>query len=123
MSRHEDRKLARNGVALTAVVVASALLAGCYAPRPHVVRTTVVEEPGGGMAVVTVAPPPPRMEIVPAAPGRQFVWDPGHWRWNGASYVWIAGHYVARPRTEAVWIAGHWTTRGGGWVWEEGHWG
>jgi hypothetical protein len=123
MSNHDHRKLIPSMAALSAVLLASSMLAGCYA-GPRVVRTTaVVEGPDGGVAVIRVAPPAPREEVIPRAPGARFVWDPGHWTWNGGSYVWEAGHYVERPRAEASWVAGHWADRGNGWVWVQGHWG
>ena len=125
MIRHQTLNYLRDGAGLTAVVVTTALLAGCYSPPPRVVRTTTVVEDsaGGRTAYVTVAPPAPRVEAVPVAPGPQYSWDPGRWAWNGASYEWVAGHYVARPRAEAQWIAGHWANGPNGWVWEEGRWG
>jgi hypothetical protein len=124
MLSYQDMKALRRSAGLTAIVGVLTTLAGCYTSPPpqHVVRTTtVVQEPAS--AVVTVQPPAPRTEMVPVSPGPQFVWDSGHWSWNGASYVWVDGRYVERPRTEAMWIAGHWTSRDGGWVWEDGHWG
>jgi hypothetical protein len=125
MPSHDNSSLIRKGAGITAVVVGSVVLAGCYAPRPAMVRTTtVVEDPvRGTTAYVTIAPPASRTEIVPAAPGPQYVWDPGRWAWNGASYEWVAGQYVARPRAEAVWVAGHWANGPNGWIWEEGRWG
>jgi len=41
-------------------------------------------------------PPPMRYEAVPAPRGERFVWEPGHWHWNGARYVWFGGRYVER---------------------------
>ncbi len=79
MISHRNRKFLRDGAKLTAVVISSAILAGCYSPPPRVVRTTTMVEDsaGGTTAYVTIAPPAPRTEIVPAAPGAQYVWDPG----------------------------------------------
>ncbi|HYY27032.1 MAG TPA: hypothetical protein VE860_03760 [Chthoniobacterales bacterium] len=72
--------------------------------------------------VIRAAPPNPIIETVPPPPGRSYVWDPGHWRWNGYRYVWIRGHYVRRPHYGGAWVPGHWVSRPGGWVWIEGHW-
>ena len=69
--------------------------------------------------------PPPRYETVPPPPGPRMVWEPGHWHWNGASYIWIGGHYiVARPH-HLHWIEGRWVwaPRAGRWVWAAAHWG
>jgi hypothetical protein len=78
----------------------------------------VVERP------VTAAPPPARVEVVPAPPGPQevWVWQPGHWRWNGREYVWTPGRYVEKPVRTAQWVPPEWVPRGNGWVFVEGHW-
>ncbi len=75
-------------------------------------------------AVIRVGPPAPREEVIIAAPGprEQFIWDPGHWRWNGAEYVWDGGHWIKRPHARAEWVPAHWTQRHGQWVLIEGHW-
>jgi hypothetical protein len=67
------------------------------------------------------APPPLRVEVVPPPPRPLVVWQPGTWHWNGASYVWLPGHYIERP-AGARWEHGHWGYRGGAWVWVPGHW-
>lgn len=73
---------------------------------------------------VPTAPPTPRVEVVPPLPpGRVETWQPGYWHWNGAEYVWVAGHYVDAPRRGAVWIPGRWEQRPQGWVYIAGHWG
>jgi hypothetical protein len=71
-------------------------------------------------------PPPLRQEVVPVLPPDRAavdLWQPGYWRWNGQEYVWMEGHYAARPRTGAVWVPGHWEHRELGWVFVDGHWG
>ncbi len=83
----------------------------------------------GVAAAQPYAPPPypavpvPRVEqIPPPPPGRPLVWEPGHWHWNGAAYVWLAGHYiVGRPHWHAY-VPGYWAHRGPGWVWIPAHW-
>jgi hypothetical protein len=74
--------------------------------------------------VVQIAPPPVQVETPPPLPGPAAIWAwrPGHWRWNGAQYVWVRGHYARRVHPGAVWIAGHWAARPGGYVWVAGHW-
>ena len=75
---------------------------------------------------VPLEPPTPRREIIPILPPDRAeieIWQPGRWRWNGHEYVWVEGHYVARPRPRAVWVPGHWDRREHGWVFVEGHWG
>ncbi len=70
------------------------------------------------------APPPPRVEVVPGAPGARYVWEPGHWHWNGVRYVWIGGHYVMRHPGWGRYVPGHWVWRArfGRWEWEPAHW-
>ncbi len=72
--------------------------------------------------VVRVRPPAARVEVRVARPGPNHVWVGGHWRWNGRSYAWTSGRWVARPHAGAAWVPGHWTSRHGGWIWIEGHW-
>jgi hypothetical protein len=67
--------------------------------------------------------PPPRFERIPPPPrGPRVIWEPGHWHWNGRSYVWYGGHYVtARPQYRHY-EPGHWEDRRGRWVWIPAHW-
>jgi hypothetical protein len=72
--------------------------------------------------LVTQAPPPVRVETQTVAPGPNYTYQKGYWRWTGAGYTWAPGHWVVRPRTTAVWVEGHWVQRGNGWIWVGGHW-
>src|SRR5579883_1261835 len=69
-----------------------------------------------GLAPPRYEPPPP-----PAPPGR-YVWEPGHWQWNGVRYVWVPGRYVVRGPRYAHYVPGRWVFRGGAWVWVPAHW-
>ena len=80
---------------------------------------------GVALEIAPGAPPPPRYEAVPPPPpgrGELVVWTHGRWRWDGAGWGWVPGHYIERPRREARWHEGHWDHRPGGWVWVEGGW-
>ena len=46
---------------------------------------------------INTAPPPARVETVPAErPG--YVYERGHYKWDGHAYVWSEGRYIeARP--------------------------
>ena len=66
--------------------------------------------------------PPPRYEPLPPPPGARFVWQPGHWRWNGFRYVWFPGRYIPRGPGYGHFIPGHWAMRYGQWVWIPQHW-
>jgi hypothetical protein len=68
------------------------------------------------------APPPPEAETPPPAPSPTFVWEPGHWYWNGVQYHWQPGRYIARPTTTATYTPGHWEQRPEGWLWVGGTW-
>ncbi len=59
-------------------------------------------------------------EVVPAAPGRYYHWDAGHWRAMHGRWVWVPGHYVRRlyrvdigsrvitmTLKAQVWVPGH----------------
>ena len=105
--------------------------AGC-ASEPTVTTTTTevrqesVQTQGdrvvGREVVVTRTPPAVRVETRTVAPGTDYVWTTGYWRWTGSNYVWVPGSWVARPRPAAVWVEGSWQRRTGGWVWVAGHW-
>ncbi|WP_206951548.1 YXWGXW repeat-containing protein [Trinickia acidisoli] len=66
------------------------------------------------------APPPVRYEAVPA-PRTGYVWDRGHWRWQGGQYAWVPGHWE-RVHVGYHWVTGHWARRGPNWVWVQGRW-
>ncbi len=104
--------------------------AAATAPQPATPAppaTTAVPAPSPQVApqppgtVVGQAPPPQQVEVVPVAPGPDYVWAPGYWTWNG-TWVWIGGGWVIRPHPGAVWIGGHWGRRGRGYVWIGGGW-
>ncbi|MGA7284703.1 MAG: hypothetical protein WBW87_09215 [Candidatus Cybelea sp.] len=99
---------------LLAGALGAAVAAGAVAPAAAQVY--------GGVYVQT-APPAPIYEVVPGAPGPNYYWVGGYWRWNGYRYVWAHGYYAAAPYSGAVWHAGHWAHDRYGWSWRAGHWG
>jgi len=102
-------------------------LIGCVSDVP-VTTTTVTREyttttgPVGTDVVVAEAPPAVRVETQAVAPGPNYVWTNGYWRWTGVDYAWVPGTWVVRPRPTAVWVQGHWVRRSGGWAWISGYW-
>jgi hypothetical protein len=70
------------------------------------------------------AVPPPRVEVIPAPPGGRFVWEPGHWHWNGRTYLWAGGRYIRRGPHFHNFVEGHWAwaPRIGRYVWRPAHW-
>jgi hypothetical protein len=96
------------------------LFVGCverevvYRDRPA--PAPVVEE--------EVPPPPaPQAEIITVAPGptEAWYWAPGAYEWRG-HWVWVGGHWVARPHPGAVWAPAHWAYHGHHRVWVSGGW-
>jgi hypothetical protein len=70
------------------------------------------------------APPPPQYEAVPPPPGERYVWEPGHWHWDGVRYFWVRGHYVIRQAGYGHYVPGHWrwAPRLGRYEWIGAHW-
>jgi hypothetical protein len=66
--------------------------------------------------------PPPRFESTPPPPPGRYIWQPGHWVWNGRAYVWAPGRYIPHRTYYREYIPGHWEMRGGGWTWMPPHW-
>jgi hypothetical protein len=69
-------------------------------------------------------PPPPLAETVPLPPvsAEPLVWQPGHYDWNGSSYVWVAGTYVPRDGHGTLYQPGYWAPSPNGFVWVAAHW-
>jgi hypothetical protein len=73
-----------------------------------------------GEIVIGNAPPPPRVEVVPG-PRPGWVWDPGHWVWNGRAHVWAAGHWIHERRGWRR-IPAQWEQTPRGWHFVPAHW-
>src|SRR5437867_3511023 len=69
---------------------------------------------------VRVAPPPPRTEVVPP-PRQGWIWEPGHWEWNGHRHVWRHGVWV-RERRGWRYHEPAWVEHDGRWRFERGRW-
>jgi hypothetical protein len=104
-----------------------------YPGQTQTTTQTTVTAPAqlaqSAIVVAPAAPPPPQVEAAPPPPATATVttyWQPGHWNWNGASWVWIDGAYMQRvqqPTATAVWVPGQWVQQTtGGYVWVAGHW-
>ncbi|MGA8758728.1 MAG: hypothetical protein WB611_20885, partial [Stellaceae bacterium] len=63
------------------IVLAQALVP---APAPAIVATPA---PGAAVVIAPSAPPPPQVEAPPPPPAPSYVWEPGHWSWNGAQFT------------------------------------
>jgi hypothetical protein len=119
--------------AIYLAVPAMAALIGAGAASQAAAQTLVTTPGQVTQTTTTVmaptAPPPPQTEAIPPPPASATVttyWQPGHWNWNGASWVWVDGNYMQRvqqPTATAVWVQCQWVQQsGGGYVWVVGHW-
>lgn len=102
----------RQRVLSAAAPLALAALVGCTSGPP----------PGRVYAIRR--PPPDRVEVIVAAPGPNFAWVQGHWRWARAhgDWEWVPGRWE-RPRPGyRLWVPGHWAQDRRGWYYVEGHW-
>jgi hypothetical protein len=109
---------------LAVLAVGTPALAGApIALHSEVAQAQIPTCPPTAPALVAPAPPPsPQAEIPPPAPSPSYVWEPGHWSWNGMQYLWQPGRYVERPAVSATYMPGHWEQQANGWVWVEGRW-
>jgi hypothetical protein len=81
------------------------------------------------MAVATIAsaqpvmpPPPAEAGPPPPMPGPNgWVLEPGHWHWNGVTYVWRPRHWI-HERVGWHFVPGHWQPTGHGPIWIAAHW-
>ena len=78
--------------------------------------------PASPAALAPTPPPPPEVEAPPPAPSPSYVWEPGHWYWNGLQYHWQPGTYIEKPTTTATYKPGHWEERPDGWMWVASQW-
>jgi len=98
------------------------LFTGCV--ERVVYRDRPAPPPPAQVTVETApAPPPPQTEVVTVAPGPTDVWFwvPGCWEWRGR-WVWVGGHWAARPHPGAVWVGPHWGYHGHHRIWIVGTW-
>lgn len=78
---------------------------------PAPTRVVVVQQPG-------------TTEVMPPAPGPDYVWIAGHWEWDtaGNRWVWYGGAWMRPPAPNAVWQGGYWSQQANAWVWVPAHW-
>lgn len=74
-------------------------------PQPVVV---VQQVPTAAINAPTFeCPPADLVEAIPACPGDDYVWQKGHWQWNG-SWVWAGGQWARRPNNYSAYVPGYW---------------
>jgi hypothetical protein len=69
---------------------------------------------------IGVAPPAARVEVAPA-PREGYIYEPGHYAWNGSAYVWVDGQFL-RSREGHEWRPYVLERRGERWHYRAGHW-
>jgi hypothetical protein len=109
----------------TKIIFAAAILSVAASQMIACTAQVRVRDPVVTEVVVARPPPPLRVEPPPPAPPGDpaiFVWQPGHWRWDGREYQWHPGHYEKRPAKAASWAPAEWVERNGQWVYRPGHW-
>ena len=98
------------------MLLGSAIITACSTSKPVVVTPT-------GQVLVTEQPPPAKQEFAGTPPpGESYVWAQGYWMHTDNRWVWVPGHWQARPTATATWVPGHWDKAVNGWVWTAGHW-
>jgi hypothetical protein len=97
---------------VAAMVVAAGAVGACAAnPRPRV-----------GVEYAMREPPAERVEVIPSAPGRDYIWVKGHWGWRRNDYEWVPGRWVVPERGYREWEPGRWERDRNGWFYIEGRW-
>jgi hypothetical protein len=69
-----------------------------------------------------LAPTSQPYEQIPAKPYANAVWIPGHYTYNGSTYVWDSGRWESPPSGTSAWIPPSWQPTAGGYVYVRGHW-
>jgi hypothetical protein len=103
-----NRRLFLSGIATGAFAVAVLAADGAMA------------QPYGGPPPYQPVPELRHEEILP--PRHGYMWEPGHWHWDGRGYVWHPGRYIAMRQSYHRYVPGYWAQRGPRWVWIPAHW-
>jgi len=107
-------------MALSIATPAWAWPPGLPFPRPHLPPLPHAVVPV--RLYVPVPPPPPIVTVRPVRPAPGYVWVSGYQRWDGASYVWVPGHWSRPPRAHAQYQRAVWRHDRHGWYLVAGGW-
>jgi hypothetical protein len=78
----------------------------------------------GAVAIsVGFAPPPLVVYTPPPVPVAGYIWTPGYWAWNGFTYYWVPGAWVAPPSVGLYWTPPWWGFDNGVYGFHDGYWG
>ena len=69
---------------------------------------------------IGAAPPPPLVEVIPP-PRAGYIFQPGHYGWDGRTYVWTEGQFIL-DRPGHVYRPYVIEQRGERWHFRAGHW-
>ena len=69
---------------------------------------------------IRTAPPPPRVEVVPV-PREGFIYEPGHYSYDGEKYVWADGRFI-QQREGRTYTPYALERRGDNWYFRPGYW-
>ncbi|TMG81580.1 MAG: hypothetical protein E6H78_16550 [Betaproteobacteria bacterium] len=69
---------------------------------------------------IGVAPPPARVEVVPA-PRPGYIYERGHYTWDGRAYAWTEGRFI-EERQGHVYVQPSIEPRGERYYFRSGHW-
>ena len=58
---------------------------------------------------------------ISSAPGPDYLWINGYWRWGGSSYDWTPGRWVV-VESGRRYHRGRWHHSRMGWFYQEGYW-
>ncbi len=105
-------RIDRRVYALAVAAVFAAPITGC----------AVYARPRVGVVYIQRGPPVERVEVIPAAPGPEFVWIKGYWGYHGAEFAWVPGRWERPVEGRRVWVAHQWVHDRNGWYLVEGHW-
>jgi WXXGXW repeat (2 copies) len=72
---------------------------------------------------VGFAPPPLVAYEPPPVPAAGYIWTPGYWAWNGFTYYWVPGVWVAPPSVGLYWTPPWWGFDNGVYLFHDGYWG
>lgn len=61
--------------------------------------------------------------VAPPVPTETYALLPGHWRLDGARYVWVPPETSLRRVEDRPFVQGHYVWRGGAWTWVPSHFG
>jgi len=71
---------------------------------------------------VETAPPQAKESLPPTPTKVGYVWSTGYWTWNGKSYDWTEGSWVAVAQPTQKWVEPTWTKQDNKWYFTAGHW-